>query len=80
MWDKNFLSRLLSGLHHAPEPVRGPGKFGYHLMTGSWAMPHCRRRAFEPAFLILSVVQFGVSSGASIFTAQFWGNRDREVC
>ena len=29
------------------------------------------------SFFILSVVQFGVSSGASIFTAQFWGNRDR---
>lgn len=81
MWDKNFLSRLLRlGL-----PIMLQNLFVVlgnsvtTLMTGKLGdAPIAAAGLSSQLFFILSVVQFGVSSGASIFTAQFWGNRDRE--
>ena len=81
MWDKNFLSRLLRlGL-----PIMLQNLFVVMgnsittLMTGKLGdIPIAAAGLSNQLFFILSLVQFGVSSGASIFTAQFWGNRDRE--
>jgi putative MATE family efflux protein len=81
MWDKNFLSRLLRlGL-----PIMLQNLFVVlgnsitTLMTGKLGdIPIAAAGLASQLFFILSLAQFGVSSGASIFTAQFWGNRDRE--
>ncbi|MCJ7519955.1 MAG: MATE family efflux transporter [Anaerolineaceae bacterium] len=81
MWDKNFLSRLVRlGL-----PIMLQNLFGVlgnsvtTLMTGKLGdVPIAAAGLSNQLYFILSLVQFGVSSGASIFTAQFWGNRDRE--
>ena len=81
MWDKNFLSRLVRlGL-----PIIFQNLFVVlgnsitTLMTGKLGdIPIAAAGLSNQLFFILSLVQFGVSSGASIFSAQFWGNRDRE--
>ncbi len=81
MWDKNFLSRLLRlGL---PIMIQNlfvvMGNSMTTLMTGKLGdVPIAAAGLSSQLFFILSIVQFGVASGASIFTAQFWGNRDRE--
>lgn len=81
MWDKNFLSRLL----RLGMPIMLQNLFVVlgnsitTLMTGKLGdIPIAAAGLSSQLFFILSLVQFGVSSGASIFTAQFWGNRDRE--
>ncbi len=81
MWDKNYLSRLF----RLALPIMLQNLFVVlgnsvtTLMTGKLGdVPIAAAGLSSQLYFILSVVQFGVSSGATIFTAQFWGNRDRE--
>lgn len=49
------------------------------LMTGQLGdVPLAAIGLANQLFFILSLVQFGISSGAAIFTAQFWGNNDKD--
>ncbi len=80
MWDKNFLARL----YRLGLPIMLQNLFVVlgnsvtTLMTGKLGdVPIAAAGLSSQLFFILSLVQFGVSSGASIFTAQFWGNHDR---
>ncbi len=81
IWDKNYLSRLL----RLALPIMLQNLFVVMgnsvttLMTGKLGdAPIAAAGLSNQLFSILSMAQFGISSGASIFTAQFWGNRDRE--
>lgn len=48
------------------------------LMTGQLGdVPLAAIGLANQQYFILSLVQFGIGSGASIFTAQFWGRRDK---
>ncbi len=49
------------------------------LMTGQLGdVPLAAVGLANQLYFILSLVQFGISSGAAIFTAQFWGNNDED--
>jgi len=49
------------------------------LMTGQLGdIPLAAIGLSNQLYFLLSLAQFGISSGSSIFTAQFWGNRDKE--
>jgi putative MATE family efflux protein len=81
MWDNNFLSRLLRlGIPIMLQNLCVVlGNSITTLMTGKLGdIPIAAAGLSNQLFFILSLVQFGVSSGTSLFTAQFWGNRDRE--
>lgn len=81
MWDKNFLSRLVRlGLPIMLQNLfLALGNSVTILMTGKLGdIPIAAAGLSNQLYFILSLVQFGISSGASIFTAQFWGNRNRE--
>jgi len=77
MWDKDFLSRLAKlSLPIALQNLFVVlGNSVTTLMTGRLGDISIAAAGFSnQLFFILSLVQFGVSSGVSIFTAQFWGN------
>ncbi|MDK2980720.1 MAG: hypothetical protein PWQ55_1067 [Chloroflexota bacterium] len=49
------------------------------LMTGQLGdIPLAAAGLANQMYFILTLVQFGIGSGASIFTAQYWGKHDRE--
>ncbi len=49
------------------------------LMTGQLGdIPLAAIGLANQLYFILSLVQFGIGSGAAIFTAQFWGSNDKE--
>ena len=49
------------------------------IMTGKLGdIPIAAAGLSNQLYFILSLVQFGISSGATIFTAQYWGSRNRE--
>ena len=79
MWNKEFLARLF----RLSLPIMLQSLFGVlggivtTLMTGQLGDVSLAALGLaNQLYFILSLVQFGVGSGASIFTAQFWGRRD----
>lgn len=79
MWNKTFLQQLLKlGL-----PIMMQNLFTVlggtitTLMTGQLGdVPLAAIGLANQLYFILSLAQFGIASGAAIFTAQFWGNND----
>jgi putative MATE family efflux protein len=81
MWNKSFLQQLLK----LGFPIMLQNLFTVlgatitTLMTGQLGdVPLAAIGLANQLFFILSLVQFGISSGAAIFTAQFWGNNDKD--
>lgn len=81
MWNKNFLKQLF----RLSLPIMLQSLFAVlgstitTLMTGQLGdIPLAAAGLANQMFFILSLVQFGIGSGASIFTAQYWGKNDRE--
>ncbi len=81
MWNKTFLQQLLKlGL-----PIMMQNLFTVlggtitTLMTGQLGdVPLAAIGLANQLYFILSLAQFGIASGAAIFTAQFWGNNDED--
>ena len=78
-WDRPFLSRLFN----LSLPIMLQSLFGVlgsaitTLMVGQLGdIPLAAAGLSNQLFFILSLVQFGIASGCSIFTAQFWGKQD----
>ena len=81
MWKKDLISRLVK--LSVPIALQNLffvlGNSVTTFMTGRLGeLPIAATGLSNQLFFILSLVQFGVSSGGSIFTAQFWGNGDRK--
>jgi len=81
MWDKEFLKRLIK----LGTPIMFQNMFSVlgnsvtTFMTGLLGdLPIAAAGLNSQLYFILMLVQFGVSSGCSLFTAQFWGKKDRE--
>jgi len=81
MWNKNFLVRLFK----LSLPIMLQSLFAVlgstitTLMTGQLGdIPLAAAGLANQMFFILTLVQFGIGSGASIFTAQYWGKNDKE--
>lgn len=81
MWNKNFLKRLFK----LSLPIMLQSLFAVlgstitTLMTGQLGdIPLAAAGLANQMYFILSLVQFGIGSGASIFTAQYWGKNDKE--
>ena len=81
MWNKDFLKKLFK----LSLPIMLQSLFAVlgstitTLMTGQLGdIPLAAAGLANQMFFILSLVQFGIGSGASIFTAQYWGKNDRE--
>ncbi len=81
MWNKTFLQRLF----HLSLPIMLQSMFVVlgstitTLMTGQLGdIPLAAIGLANQLYFILSLVQFGIGSGAAIFTAQFWGSNDQE--
>ena len=81
MWDKEFLKRLIK----LGTPIMFQNLFSVlgnsvtTIMTGLLGdLPIAAAGLNSQLYFILMLVQFGVSSGCSLFTAQFWGKKDRE--
>jgi putative MATE family efflux protein len=81
MWNKNFLKDL----YKLSLPIMLQSLFAVlgstltTLMTGQLGdVPLAAAGLANQLNFILALVQFGIGSGASIFTAQFWGKNDRE--
>jgi putative MATE family efflux protein len=81
MWNKNFLERLFK----LSLPIMLQSLFAVlgstitTLMTGQLGdIPLAAAGLANQMYFILSLVQFGIGSGASIFTAQYWGKHDHE--
>lgn len=80
-WDKEFLKRLikLGGPIMLQNLFSVLGSSVTTLMTGLLGdIPIAAAGLNSQLYFILMLVQFGVSSGCSLFTAQFWGKKDRE--
>jgi len=80
MWNKTFLKRLFK----LSLPIMLQNLFGVlggtitTLMTGQLGdIPLAAIGLANQQYFILSLVQFGIGSGSSIFAAQFWGNNDK---
>ena len=81
MWDKPFLLRLFK----LSLPIILQNLFAVlgtsitTLMTGQLGDQAIAASGLAyQLFYLLSLAQFGVSSGCAIFTAQFWGSRDTD--
>jgi putative MATE family efflux protein len=81
MWNKTFLKDLFK----LSLPIMLQSLFAVlgstitTLMTGQLGdIPLAAAGLANQMFFILSLVQFGIGSGASIFTAQYWGKNDKE--
>ncbi len=81
MWDKEFLKRLSK----LGAPIMLQNLFSVlgnsvtTFMTGLLGdLPIAAAGLNSQLYFLLMLVQFGVSSGCSLFTAQFWGKKDRE--
>jgi putative MATE family efflux protein len=81
MWNKSFLQRLFK----LSLPIMLQNLFVVlgstitTLMTGQLGdVPLAAIGLANQLYFILSLAQFGISSGAAIFTAQFWGNNDKD--
>lgn len=81
MWDKPFLSRLFK----LSLPIILQNLFAVlgtaitTLMTGQLGDQAIAASGLSnQLFFLLSLAQFGVSSGCAIFTAQFWGSRNTD--
>lgn len=79
MWNKPFLSRLF----RLALPIMLQSMFTVlgstitTLMTGQLGdIPLAAIGLTNQLYFILSLAQFGISSGSSIFTAQYWGNKN----
>lgn len=79
MWDKPFLARLF----RLSLPIMLQNLFVVlgstitTLMTGQLGDRAIAASGLaNQLFFLLSLAQFGVSSGCAIFTAQYWGSRD----
>jgi putative MATE family efflux protein len=80
-WDKEFLKRLikLGGPIMLQNLFSVLGNSVTTFMTGLLGdLPIAAAGLNSQLYFILMLVQFGVSSGCSLFTAQFWGKKDRE--
>ena len=80
MWNKSFLIKLFK----LSLPIMMQSLFVVlgsaitTLMTGQLGdIPLASLGLANQLYYILSLAQFGIASGASIFTAQYWGNRDK---
>lgn len=81
MWDKPFLKRLyrLSLPIMLQQLFIVAGNTITTLMTGQLGDQAIAASGLAyQLFFLLSLAQFGVSSGCAIFTAQFWGSRDND--
>jgi len=81
MWDKSFLARLykLSLPIMLQQLFAVAGNSITTLMTGQLGDQAIATSGLAyQLFLLLSLAQFGVSSGCGIFTAQYWGSRDSD--
>ena len=81
MWNKTFLKKLFK----LSLPIMLQSLFAVlgsiitTLMTGQLGdIPLAAAGLANQMYFILSLVQFGIGSGASIFTAQYWGKNDKE--
>ncbi len=81
MWNKTFLEKLFK----LSLPIMLQSLFAVlgstitTLMTGQLGdIPLAAAGLANQMYFILSLVQFGIGSGASIFTAQYWGKNDKE--
>lgn len=80
-WDKDFLKKLfrLSGPIMLQNLFTGLGASVTTLMTGLLGdLPIAAAGLNNQLNFMLMLVQFGISSGSSLFTAQFWGRRDTD--
>lgn len=81
MWDKPFLTRLFK----LSLPIVLQNLFGVlgtsitTLMIGQLGdLAIAANGLAYQLFFLVSLAQFGVSSGCALFTAQFWGSRDKD--
>jgi len=81
MWDRPYLSRL----YQLSLPIMLQnlfvvlGSIATVLMVGQLGdVPMAAIGLANQLYYILSLVQFGISSGSAIFTAQFWGDQDTD--
>jgi len=80
-WDKEFIKQLtkLSAPILLQNLFSVLGNSVMTFMTGLLGdLPIAAAGLNNQLYFILMLVQFGVSSGCSLLTAQFWGNKDRE--
>ncbi|HUV16536.1 MAG TPA: MATE family efflux transporter [Pelolinea sp.] len=80
-WDKKFLKKLfkLGGPIMLQNLFTVLGNSVTTFMTGRLGdFPIAAAGLANQLFFILVLVQFGVSSGCSLFTAQFWGKKDKQ--
>jgi len=80
-WDNEFLQRMvkLGGPIMLQNLFSVLGNSVTTFMTGLLGdLPIAAAGLNSQLYFILMLVQFGVSSGCSLFTAQFWGKKDHD--